>query len=92
MSKELALIHDSGARCCGRIRLAQVVRGLLEGRDDAPHVSLAPWRVNRVRAYIDQHIADPIRLSDLTGVMGLSPMSFAAHFRLATGLRPANTS
>lgn len=49
---------------------------------------LPTWRLNRVRNFIEDHIADPLRLEDLAEAAGLSRMHFAAQFRTATGIRP----
>ena len=49
---------------------------------------LIAWRMKRVREYIDWSFAQPITLSDLATVAGLSKMYFAAQFRRATGFRP----
>jgi AraC family transcriptional regulator len=50
--------------------------------------ALSKWRLKRVVAYIDAHLAERIKLADLARVSGLSRMYFAAQFRLATGVRP----
>lgn len=50
--------------------------------------TLSSWRLKRVLDYIDQHLAEPVRLADLARCAGLSRMYFAAQFRMATGLRP----
>jgi AraC-like DNA-binding protein len=49
---------------------------------------LPKWRLRRVEDYIDSHIDQSVRLTDLATVSGLSQMHFAAQFRAATGYRP----
>lgn len=49
---------------------------------------LTQWRLKRIRAYIDAHIDEPLRLAELAAVVGLSRMHFAAQFRAATGMAP----
>jgi AraC family transcriptional regulator len=49
---------------------------------------LAPWRLTRVVEFIDTHLTEPISLSEISAVSGLTKMHFAAQFRLSTGLRP----
>lgn len=49
---------------------------------------LTMWRLKRIRAYVDAHIDEPLRLADLAAVVGLSRMHFAAQFRAATGMAP----
>ncbi len=51
-------------------------------------MGLAKWRLDRTTEYIEAHIAEPIRLGDLSAVAGLSRMHFAAQFREATGFTP----
>jgi len=50
--------------------------------------SLPNWRLKRAVEYIDAHYSRTITLRDLAAAAGLSPMRFAAQFRLATGQRP----
>ena len=49
---------------------------------------LASWRLRRVVDYVAASLADPISLTDLAAVAGLSRMHFAAQFRRSTGFRP----
>ncbi|MGM5019091.1 helix-turn-helix domain-containing protein [Tardiphaga sp. 367_B4_N1_1] len=50
--------------------------------------SLPKWRLKLALEYIDAHYSRTITLRELAAATGLSPMRFAAQFRLATGLRP----
>jgi transcriptional regulator GlxA family with amidase domain len=49
---------------------------------------LQKWRLRRVTEYVDDHLGDRIRLTDMAAAAGLTRMHFAAQFRLATGQRP----
>ncbi len=49
---------------------------------------LPKWRLRRVEQHIAAHLEATVTLADLAGAAGLSPMHFAAQFRVATGLRP----
>jgi AraC family transcriptional regulator len=51
-------------------------------------ISLPRWRLQRVHDYVQQHLGGPVTLSDIATAAGLSPMHFAAQFRVATGQRP----
>jgi AraC-like DNA-binding protein len=51
-------------------------------------LAIPRWRMQRVDAYIGQHLGDRISLAAVAAAAGLSPMHFAARFRLATGQRP----
>ncbi len=53
-----------------------------------PRSGLVAWRLKRVLAFVDTHLAEPISLADMATASGLSRMHFAAQFRVATGLRP----
>jgi AraC-like DNA-binding protein len=55
---------------------------------DPAKVAIPRWRMQRVDAYIREHLGEPISLAAVAGAAGLSPMHFAARFRLATGQRP----
>jgi AraC-like DNA-binding protein len=50
--------------------------------------SLPKWRLKRVLEYIDANLGEPITLADLAAATMLSPMHFAAQFRMSTGVRP----
>ncbi|MDI4657621.1 AraC family transcriptional regulator [Xanthobacter autotrophicus] len=49
---------------------------------------LVAWRLKRVMAFIEAHLAEPVTLTEMAEAAGLSRMHFAAQFRRATGLRP----
>ena len=50
--------------------------------------TLPKWRLKRVLGYIDANLGEPITLADLAAATLLSPMHFAAQFRMSTGVRP----
>jgi AraC-like DNA-binding protein len=50
--------------------------------------ALPKWRLKRVIDYIDANLGEPITLADLAAATVLSPMHFAAQFRMSTGIRP----
>lgn len=49
---------------------------------------MSPCALRRVLGYIDEHLAEDIRLHALAQVAGLSPHRFAHNFKRATGLPP----
>jgi AraC family transcriptional regulator len=51
-------------------------------------IALPRWRLQRVRDYVQQHLGQTLTLSDMAAAVNLSPMHFAAQFRIATGQRP----
>jgi AraC-like DNA-binding protein len=50
--------------------------------------ALPKWRLKRALDYIDANLDEPITLADLAAATTLSPMHFAAQFRISTGVRP----
>jgi AraC family transcriptional regulator len=50
--------------------------------------ALPKWRLRRVQAHLEAHIAEALTLARLAEAAGLSRMYFAAQFRAATGRRP----
>jgi AraC-like DNA-binding protein len=54
----------------------------------SPRRGLAPWRLRRAIAYIEDHLAEPITLNEIAEHAGLSRMHFAAQFKRATGFSP----
>ncbi|UVK41498.1 AraC family transcriptional regulator [Mesorhizobium sp. AR10] len=84
---------------CGEIDASVVglaIAARLLGHGHRPHPfrpkrscgALQGWRVRCVLEYIDANLAEPITLGDLATLAGLSPMHFAAQFRMSTGIRP----
>lgn len=69
-------------------RLFQLARTPTADVPDPVKVAIPRWRMQRVDAYIGQHLGDRISLAAVAAAAGLSPMHFAARFRLATGQRP----
>ncbi|UFP93951.1 helix-turn-helix domain-containing protein [Gloeobacter morelensis] len=49
---------------------------------------LSKRRLRRVIDYIDAHLEEPLRLSELAGQAGLSPYHFCRLFKQATGITP----
>jgi len=50
--------------------------------------ALAPWRLKLAVDFIEDSLAQPIGLAELSELVGLSRMHFAAQFKLATGIPP----
>jgi AraC-like DNA-binding protein len=84
---------------CGEIYASAVglaIAARLLGHDHRPHPfrpkrscgALPRWRLRRALEYIDANLAEPITLGNLAAVAELSPMHFAAQFRMSTGIRP----
>lgn len=69
-------------------RLFQLASAATVDALDTVKLAIPRWRMQRVDAYIGQHLGDPISLAAVAAAAGLSPMHFAARFRLATGQRP----
>jgi AraC family transcriptional regulator len=62
-------------------------------RSDAPEVNaasggLAPWKIRRLKAYIEENLAQPIRVTDLSEIAGLSATHFSRAFRRSLGEAP----
>ncbi len=85
---------ELGATCAHAVGVAIVSRltSLLADPAVRPHrrvkSALPKWRLKRVFAYVDAHLAHTVTLADLAGAAGLTRMHFAAQFRVATGVRP----
>jgi AraC family transcriptional regulator len=66
------------ARRYGQVKVAS---GILNSK-------LAPWRVRRVEAYIDAHLAESIRIAELAALVGVSLGFFHRAFQLTLGKTP----
>jgi AraC-like DNA-binding protein len=49
---------------------------------------LAPWRIRRLLAFVEEHLSQSIHVADLSGVVGLSVPHFARAFGLSFGEPP----
>jgi AraC-like DNA-binding protein len=50
--------------------------------------ALAPWQINLVDAFIEQHLTEPIRVGDLSAAVTRRASYFAAAFRRTFGTSP----
>jgi AraC family transcriptional regulator len=69
-------------------RLFHLYSRKLGEKADRSRIAMPLWRIRRVNEYLESHLSETVSLADLARVAGLSPMHFAAQFRLATGHRP----
>jgi AraC family transcriptional regulator len=49
---------------------------------------LAPWRIRRLTAFVEEHLSQPIRVADLGDVVGLSATHFSRAFARSFGEPP----
>jgi len=49
---------------------------------------LAPWKIRRLKAFVEEHLSDPIRIPDLSDLVGLSVPHFSRAFRQSFGAPP----
>jgi AraC family transcriptional regulator len=100
IARALAAEAEAGFRS-GRLYgeslgMALAVR-LLRAHGSAPLVAgartggLAPRCLERVTAYLHEHLAEDVTLATLARVANLSPHRFAHNFKQATASRPTNT-
>lgn len=88
--------HDDGslgplfADCIGIAIVARLLSGFPEerGAGGVSRAGLVKWRLKRAIDYVEAHLGEPIRLTDLAEAAGLTRMHFAAQFKASTGLRP----
>ncbi len=65
----------------------EVARG--DGSDlDVRSGGLPAWKIRRLKAFIDQNLGQPVRVSDLSAVVGLSATHFSRAFRRSLGEAP----
>ena len=86
MGQPLGLIYAESVGLAIVTRLISSSLGIAPPRP--PREGLAKWRLKRALEYIEARLAEAITLADMASVTGLTPMYFAAQFRVATGLRP----
>jgi AraC family transcriptional regulator len=78
------------AETLGRVLLhALAALDRTRASSDAPaRGGLAGWQRKRVAEYIDEHLADELKLSDLAQLARLSPYHFARAFKRSFGVPP----
>ncbi|MFG1397991.1 helix-turn-helix domain-containing protein [Roseixanthobacter pseudopolyaromaticivorans] len=87
-------VHASFEPSAARVPVGDLVEALKREDAGLPAVparqrcGLPQWRLKRVVAYVETHLAEPVTLADMAGAAGLSRMHFAAQFRATTGQRP----
>ncbi|HWM67654.1 MAG TPA: AraC family transcriptional regulator [Steroidobacteraceae bacterium] len=52
------------------------------------HGGLARWQISRVRTFIDEHLTECIRVSDLSALARTSPSYFSSAFKRTFGASP----
>jgi AraC family transcriptional regulator len=62
-------------------------------RRDAPGTDvrsggLPPWKIRRLKEYVEEHLSEQIRVADLSDVVGLSATHFSRAFRRSLGDAP----
>lgn len=83
---DLSQRHPDGTRASERLAMALVGRLLLREHHHA--AGAARLGLDRVRDYIDQHLAEELTLEDLARVAGMSLFHFCRVFRDANGITP----
>lgn len=74
-----------------RVLVAALLRGKDAGAPRRPaHAcgGLAPWRLRRALAYLEDHLAEDVTLAELAAAAELSRSHFARAFRAETGVSP----
>jgi len=69
------------------VRLMREHSSLARRHAPADH-RIAPYRLRRALDYIEGHLAEEIRLTDIAAAAGLSPSHFAHAFKASTGRSP----
>jgi AraC family transcriptional regulator len=91
-----ALDRDSEAARSGIARAVALLTAARDRSDrptDKPagepsRGGLAPWQIGRLKAYIEAHLDEAIRIEDLTVITRLSPSYFSSAFRRSFGETP----
>jgi AraC family transcriptional regulator len=81
---------DPSAQLYGDGLTAAITARLLAPADNPERkpARLAPWQLQRVLEYLDQHMPERVQLADLAALVGLSQSHFSRAFKAATGYAP----
>ncbi|CAA0090283.1 HTH-type transcriptional activator RhaR [Starkeya nomas] len=79
-------VEGIGLALTARLIALQATPGL--SRDASPKRVLAPWRLQRVKDYIEGNLDRTITLEEMSEVACLSRIRFGAQFREAVGVTP----
>jgi len=91
-----ALYRDRDAARAYIARASALLRAQ-RGQDNTSHEhapvtlvrgGLAPWQINRVRAYVEAHLDSTIRARDLAAIARLSTSHFSRSFKHSFGVAP----
>jgi AraC-like DNA-binding protein len=72
----------------GREPLPETIRRETDTCHAAHTGGLAGWQVSRVRAFIDDHLNDPIKVNELSDIARLSAAYFSRAFKKSFGSAP----
>ncbi len=70
------------------IMLWQALRRLNDSRAQAVRGGLSGWQQKKIADFIEDNLAEDIRLKTLAGLVGLSPFHFARAFKQSFGVPP----
>lgn len=62
--------------------------GRIGAEAEAAEGALAPWQMRRVEAWLEAHLAEPVRVEALAALTSLSAGHFSRRFKAATGASP----
>jgi AraC family transcriptional regulator len=83
-----AFLDGASLALASRLISLDMKRAKLRPTNKEP-TALAKWKLKRTIEYIEANLTRPIYLVELSNVVGLSRMHFAAQFRVATGYTPS---
>ena len=67
------------------LSIAEDTRVLSSGTFSHPEKPMESGRIQKVKQYVADHYPEPLRLSDLAELVGMSPVSFSRFFHQRTG-------
>ena len=79
-----SLLWNGAAR--GFVR--RLVHAHTTPHSESPRAALGPVALNKIRDYIQAHLAEPIEVSDLAALAGRSPFHFSRVFTRSMGMTP----
>jgi AraC family transcriptional regulator len=90
LADDPAPAHRHYAETLGRVLLhgLAALDRMPASRDAPARGGLAGWQRKRVAEYVDEHLADGLKLSDLAHLVRLSPYHFARAFKRSFGVPP----
>jgi len=92
LEKAIGELNDEGNAAGALVEAASLLRKRIDAKAEAADIDgrgrLLAWQAHKLRAYIDAHIAEPLRVAELSALIQRSEGHFSRSFKRTLGKSP----